>query len=293
MGYLLALLSALCFSITNIILKKGMSHSKHNGVWFITFVNVIILGVILLLSLYVFNFPLLLDSKGLFIFLVSGVLINVMGRGLLYKGIRQIGSSKAVAIKNSAPVITFLFAVFVIDEQITKWPFIGILLLFFGLLLLGIQFFKEGVHQPVHRGGYYIALLSAIGYGLGQGLSKEGIAYLPNPYVGVFVGSLGAFLLLTIIEGCRGKLVEHFKSSSGNPYYLWAGVLTSLALLLFYLSVSYIPVSYAVAILAVDPVLTVILVSLFMKKEELISKLIILVSILVFAGAVIISLTGS
>ncbi|ADU29568.1 DMT family transporter [Evansella cellulosilytica] len=291
MGFVLAFLSALCFSITNIILKKGMHHSEHNGVWIITFINMLILGIILLVSIYLLDVPISLHPLGLTIFILSGIFINVFGRGLLYMGIRHIGSSKAVAIKNSAPIITFIFAIVVINEQITMFPFIGIVLIFTGLILLGIQFFHQS-SQQIYKLGYVISLLSAFGYGIGQGMSKQAMEYVPNPFLGVFVGILAAFVVLTIIEASRGKIRKHLHSARENPYYIWAGVTTSLALLFFYLSVSYIPVSYAVAILAVDPVLTVILVSFFMKKEESVSKLVVFVATIVFLGAVIISLTG-
>lgn len=292
MGYVLAILSALCFSITNITLKKGMKHSPHNGVWIITFINAIVLGIVLLFSFALFHVPIPLHPLGVIFFILSGLLINVVGRGLLYMGIRQIGSSKAVAIKNLAPVITFLFAIIVINEQITMWPFIGMMLIFIGLFLLGIQFFQDETSQ-VQKTGYYISLFCAVGFGLGQGISKHAMAYLPNPYFGVFVGTLAALICLSVIEGCRGRIRQHLHSTKENPYYVWAGILTSMALLFFYLSVSYIPVSYAVAILAIDPVLTVILVTFFLKKEETISKLIVFVTTIVFIGAVIISLTGS
>ncbi|MDG5789765.1 DMT family transporter [Evansella sp. AB-P1] len=292
MGFALAFMSALFFSIANILLKKGMKHSEHNGVWIITFINVLVLGVILLMSLFLLEIPFDLDPLGLIIFILSGIFINVLGRGLLYRGIRQIGSSKAVAIKNSAPVITFIFAIIVINEQITMWPFIGIILIFIGLFFLGIQFFQEE-SQQVQRVGYMISLLSALGYGLGQGMSKQAMEYVPNPFLGVFVGTLAALVILTFVEGSKGKIRKHLYSAKENPLYIWTGIITSLALLFFYLSVSFIPVSYAVAILAVDPVLTVILVTFFMKKEEVISKLIVFVATIVFIGAVIISLTGA
>ncbi|MCD8508595.1 MAG: EamA family transporter [Bacillus sp. (in: Bacteria)] len=172
------------------------------------------------------------------------------------------------------------------------WPFTGMILIFVGLFLLGIQFFQEQT-EHLQRSGYYISLCCAIGFGLGQGLSKQAMKYMPNPFFGVFIGTLAALVCLTLIEIWRGRIRKHLSSAKTNPFYIWAGLLTSLALLFFYLSVSHIPVSYAVAILAIDPVLTVILVTFFLKKEETISKTIVFVTSLVFIGAVIISLTGS
>jgi DME family drug/metabolite transporter len=294
MGFMFAFMSALCFSITNIILKKGMAHSQHNGVWIITFINAVVLGFVLLAYLLISGKSQSITMTGLLLFAASGILINVIGRIMLYSGIRQIGSSKAVAIKNSAPVFTLIFAIFIIKEQIGFWPWVGISLILIGLFLLGIQFFREGI-KFTKRSGYMIALFAAVGFGLGQGLSKHAMFYLDNPYLGVFVGTSVALLCLTFIEGVKGSLISTVKScyTNVNKLYIWAGILTSFAHLFFYISVSYIHVSYSVAILAADPVFTVILSTFFLKKEESLSGVLILVAILVFIGAGIISIMGS
>ncbi|WP_096435170.1 DMT family transporter [Alteribacter populi] len=293
MGYMLAFLSALCYSITNIVLKKGMSHSQYNGVWIITLINVIVLGHVLALAVIFGSLP-NLNRTGVILFAVAGFLINVVGRSLLYSSIRINGSSKAVAIKNSAPAFTVLFAVVVLHEQITLWPWVGISLIMVGLLLLGVRFFQEGA-KVAQRSGYWLALAAAVAYGLGQGLTKQAMEYMYEPILGVFLGCLTAFLFLSVIEAGKGNIRSFIRANFQkiNKYYVCAGVLTSLALLLFYLSVSYILVSYSVAILAIDPVLTVILSKFFLKKEEKVSFLILIVAVLVFIGATIVSLMGS
>lgn len=294
MGFILAFLAAFCFSITNIVLKKGMSNSKENGVWIITFINVLILGVIFLSTLIVNGKFQSVNMIGLVLFACSGLLINVVGRIMLYSGIRQIGSSKAVAIKNSAPIFTLFFAIFIIKEHITYWPWIGIFLILLGLFLLGIEFFQNGLQSTNHL-GYWIAFGSAAGFGLGQGLSKYAMHFVNHPVLGVFVSTFIAFLCLTVIEVWRGNFIPFLKENiyNANKYYIVAGILTSVALLFFYMSISYIHVSYSVAILATDPVFTVILGKLFLKKEENISPLLMIVTVLVFIGAVVISITGS
>ncbi|MCT8138048.1 DMT family transporter [Anaerobacillus sp. CMMVII] len=294
MGYLLVLLSAICFSITNIILKKGMAHSRDNGVWIVTFINVVILGMIFGFSLILVEKDIPIHSTGLLLFAISGVFISVFGRGLLYLGIRQIGSAKAVAIKNSAPIFTLVFAFFVIKEKVSFWPMVGIALIFIGLFLLGVEYFREEA-KTTNKYGYWIALCSALGFGLGQGISKQATLYLNSPILGVFVATLTAFVVLSILEASKGNFVKLVKTSflQINKYYLGAGLLTSFALLFFYSSLSYIHVSYAVAVLAVDPVFTVILGKYYLKKEERITGLIYVVVLLIFLGAGLISLFGT
>ncbi|UTR10548.1 DMT family transporter [Evansella sp. LMS18] len=293
MGYLLAFMSAFCYSVTNIVLKKGMRHSEENGVWIITFINAVFLGLIFILSLILQTSSPSINLHGIVLFTTAGILINFVGRTLLYSGIRKIGASKAVAIKNSAPVFTLLFAVFIIKEQISLGPWVGIILIIVGMFLLGLHLFKEDTAISAGA-GYWVALYAAAAYGIGQGLSKQGINSLDNPFFGVFIGAVAAFLILSLIEAYRGNLKNQLGRvlDGRSNHYIAAGVLTSLALLFFYLSISYIHVSYTVAILAADPVFTVILSNFFLKKEESITKLLITVAVLVFIGAGIISVMG-
>lgn len=291
MGYLLAFMSALCFSVTNIILKKGMAHTQDNGVWLITMINAVLLGIVCLFYLLVAD-SLSVNLTAILLFALAGLLINIVGRILLYSGIRQIGSSKAVAIKNSAPIFTLLFAILVIQEQIPFWPWIGLIFILIGLFMLGLQLFREGNGQG-QRTGYIIALCSAIGFGIGQAISKLGLYYMNQPLLGVAIGTATACFCLTVYELKKRRLLAMVRHIIYQPnwYYIWSGVLTSLALLFFYLSISYIHVSYAVAILAVDPILTVLLSKRLLKKEESISGLLVIVAILIFLGAGIITLT--
>ncbi|TMW73388.1 DMT family transporter [Alteribacter natronophilus] len=285
MGLVLAFLSALCFSVTNIVLKKGMQKSAHNGLWTITFVNTAILASALLIMAFFKGWP-DVNRQGIILFAAAGFLINMVGRPLLYASIRMNGSSKAVAIKNAAPVFTVLFAVTIIGEQITPGPWTGIGLIFAGLFILAVQLFREDP-ETARRTGYVLALFSAVSYGIGQALTKEAMNVLYEPILGVFLGVLISFVLLTVVEIFKVHdsvslfLKFHFRST----HFIWAGVLTSFALLFFYLAVSLTYVSYAVAILAADPVLTVIFARILLKKEEAVTPLTILTAILVFAGA--------
>ncbi|MBM7094395.1 DMT family transporter [Bacillus sp. H-16] len=292
MGFLLAFLSALCFSITNIVLKKGMTHSTTNGLWVITLMNVLVLGAALLAASFIKEPP-QLTVNGILLFATAGFLINVIGRPLLYKSIRINGSSKAVAIKNSAPVFTLIFALFFLHERIAPGPMIGIICILTGLFVLAVFTFKED-RTKVQRSGYLYALLAAVGYGFGQGLTKEAMNVLYEPVLGAFIGTVIALFVLTVYETFRtdNSFFVFMKASFRYPHYIWAGILTGFALLFFYLSASLIYVSYSVAILAVDPVITVILAYFFLKKEETIPPVLLIVGILVFIGAGLISLLG-
>ncbi|SDI07984.1 hypothetical protein SAMN05216352_104332 [Alteribacillus bidgolensis] len=72
-----------------------------------------------------------------------------------------------------------------------------------------------------------------------------------------------------------------------NKFYILGGLSTSFALLSFFIAVQKINVAYVGAILAVDPILTVLLSRIFFITLHLIGC-----AALIFVGAGIISLTG-
>lgn len=269
-----------------------MTHSPTNGLWVITLINVLVLGMATLITMFVTHLP-DMNARGIVLFAVAGFLINVIGRPLLYKSIRINGSSKAVAIKNSAPIFTLVFALVFLQEQIALMPMIGIVCIFTGLFIMGFFTFRETSVRGL-RYGYMYAFLAAIGYGIGQGLTKEAMNVMLEPVLGAFIGTIVALIVLTLYEWKINREPPHIfiKVAFSYPHYIWAGILTGFALLFFYLSTSLIYVSYSVAILAVDPVITVILGKLFLKKEENIPTILFIVGIFVFVGAGLISLFG-
>lgn len=60
----------------------------------------------------------------------------------------------------------------------------------------------------------------------------------------------------------------------------------------FFIAIWYIPVAYVGTIVEVEPVLTMIISSIFLKTEEKLTPLVIASGIVVFFGAGIIALTG-
>lgn len=77
-----------------------------------------------------------------------------------------------------------------------------------------------------------------------------------------------------------------------NKYYIIGGIMTSFTVLAFFLSLWFTHVAYVGAIVAVEPVLTVMLSRWFLTKEEIISPEVIISASIIFLGAGVISFTG-
>ena len=294
MGYLLAFLTAVFFSLNSMFLKKGMKDSeKDNGVFMSIIVNVILFSggwVIYRLMNHDLPAPTVL---GVLLFVFAGICTTFLGRVTLFAGIRNIGPSRAVALKNSSPVFTLLFAIFILQESIGFWPWIGLLLIFAGLAIQGVQLFKQG-NQLFNYLGFLLSILAAVSFGIGQGFRKQAMFYFPDPFTGALIGAIIALVSISIHEMTKGTFINTVKTNLRfqNKHYIISGVMTSFAVLSFFFSLKFIHVAYAGAIAAVEPVLTVILSSIFLKSEEKVSLTVVISAIFIFLGAGTIAFTG-
>lgn len=297
MGFILAFLSAGFFAVNNILIKKGMraASDNNNGVLVTIVTNVILLGLILIGYRIAAANPAPFSWKGVIFFVLAGMLTTFIGRTTLFAGIRKIGPSRAVAIKNSQPIFTLFFAIFLLNEAFGVWPWVGMSLIFGGLLVQGVQFFHARGDDTLNRLGLLFSVLSALFFGVGQVVRKQAMSSFADPFAGAFIGALIALCSFVIVSGYRRKLLSIIKTNLVplNRYYVWAGVMSSLAVLSFFTSIWFIKVAYTGAIVAMEPVLTVILSRLLLSStEDQISIKVVAVALLIFTGAGIIALTG-
>lgn len=294
MGFLFAFLSAFLFATSNIVIKKGMkSAQRDNGVFITLLMNVLCLGTAACLYRWWASDPAPAQGAGIFFFVLAGLLTSLIGRYSLFVGIRQIGPSRSVAIKNSAPLFTLIFAIFILQETLTLWPWIGMGLLFIGLFIQGIQMFRKEERQAAGS-GYVFALCAALGFGFGQAVRKQALLDFYDPFAGAFIGAVVAFVSFCVLEACRRNLGHTLRTNwrFKNGYYVAGGVILSLAVLSFFISISLIHVAYTGAIVAIEPVLTLVFSRLFLQMEEKLSPLVIASASVVFLGAGVIALTG-
>ncbi|WP_134702818.1 DMT family transporter [Ammoniphilus sp. YIM 78166] len=299
MGILVAFLSAFSFASANILIKKGIKDDEGAEIGFLTcvMINTVLLGLLFLIALGVKGFVFQISWTATFIFILAGMLTTGLGRLTAFASIPILGPSRSSAIKNGSPIFTLLFALFILNETINLPSLYGIALLIAGLGLQGWYLFRQHDQSTkgVHRQwlGYALAIISALGFGVGQGVRKQGLLILDDIFYGAFMGALASLIFYLIYKALRGQLrgdkpIYDF----GNRYFLAAGVMTSLGPFLFFLSASLTQVTYAGVIAGTEPVITVLLSALFLKGQEELSRTLWLTMALVIAGSAVIAMTA-
>lgn len=298
LGILFAILSAIMLAANYIFIQLGMKHAaneKDNGVFLGIIVNVVLVGIIYLLTLPFKTETIEWKISAILAFGVAGLLTTLLGRVTLYAGIRRIGSSRAAAMKNGAPAFSILAAIIILNERISLLSGVGILLVMLGLFFLARkQWLQNGKSLKEQAGlGFLMAGLSAFLYGVGQVYRKVGLVYMNDPVLGALVGAIFALLAYIISLAWKGELKATFNQQvrKMNKFYFLGGLSIGFGLLSFFTSASLIKVSYTSAIAAAEPVMTVILAYFFLKQQEQLDRHVILSILLVFTGIVVIAVS--
>jgi DME family drug/metabolite transporter len=274
MGILLSFCSALAFSINYLAVRIGMKHSPEKDAIMITnLVNFAFLGLLMIISVVMVR-QVEWTLSGTFIFVLSGFFTSFLGRLFLFGGIHRIGSAKAVAVKNASPIITVLMAIIWIQEEVALLPSFGMLLIFGGLFVMILKEWRKSgmdLEGKTLRWGIFFALLATLGFGLGQGFRKLGMLYMNEAIVGSWLGVAASLICIVLMNLWkeRGKqIVRLCNPQNWNKHFLVAGISSSFALIFFFTALTFVPVAYVSSIAATEPLFTILLSSLFFKRDN-------------------------
>jgi drug/metabolite transporter (DMT)-like permease len=319
MGEFFALLSAISFSAANIMIRKGTTRSsQNNGAFLSILLTALISGIIVAAMVLSKGWP-ILTLEGIFWFLLAGVLTSLLGRTLLYSSIQHLGSVRATAIKRLNPFFAVLFGVLLLGDPLSSPLVIGMLFIFysFGMLILeayrssteedntetafkekkiqSIQQFKKQVFEvmkSVANLGYIYGPVSALCYGIGYIVRKQGLMEMPDPYLGTMLGaSVGAFIF--VIMACfqaRYRLTVKSTFTSFHPWLFFAGFATSVGQIFYFIALNNIEVSRVALIASIEVILTILISAFLFKTQERITRRVIIASLISMIGAAIIAI---
>lgn len=299
MGIFYALLCAFFFAVFYVLVQIGMKYSKENNGFFATTTfNLITLLVIFLLVLLFRTETREFNTSGFLFFVLAGFFTAFLGRSALFIAIQRMGSVKAAALKNAAPLFTVIFAVVFIGEQISLLSGVGMFIILLTLFIHARHDYmnaKNDLAGADKNWGILIGVFAAICFGFGQAIRKQGIIHYEDPFFGALIGVTVAWVAFFIVETGKGRyrssVIDGLKAS--NWYFVLGGIASGISQALFFLSATLTNVSYTSVVAATEPILIVILAKIFLAQEEKISLRIVLTVCVVFLGTIIIVLGQS
>lgn len=259
-GQLLALLSAVAFACANVFISKGSTGGGDRGVLFSVLVTMVFSGLLWLIleggSLGTGDPEQWWAGVGWFA--LAGVLAMVFGRTFLFASIRQLGVTRASAVKRLNPFFSVLLAFALLGEPITGLDGLGILsiALAFGLLIR--RSFErnpsETQSRPPSLGSYGWGIGSALSYALAYITRKYGLLLIGAPAFGTMVSAVSGFTFFSIaaifVAQYRNNLRNIFRNL--NVWLVLAAVTVSLGQILLFAALFYEKVSTVVMIASLE-----------------------------------------
>lgn len=278
-----ALLTALAFAASNASVRRAFVHSTPMTA---TFASLLIHSVVLWIAVFAMGGIPEVELAGAVAIVATGLLQPAI-RQFHYTGIHKIGTSRAVTLRNSYPILTVIAGVLFLGETLTLLGSVGTVLVVGGIVLTSWRIEKN---VPSFRWTFLfypiatVMLTSVVHplrrYALLQSNEPLFFAALVGP---VALLSLAVFYLS---PACQEKIV--WDRRAAWPIIL-SGSFETAAVLLMLMAFASGPVAVVSPISATAPIWTMIFSAIFLRELEKLDWAAILGTISVVAGVIAIS----
>ncbi|HYF93860.1 MAG TPA: DMT family transporter [Symbiobacteriaceae bacterium] len=294
MGAIFALITGLCWASYNLSVRRGMA-AMDSGVGYVV---VLVFGSIANLLWLLFPLP----GRGapmthwlaVLLFIVAGFSTTLLGRWVYFKSVKMLGPSRASAWKNASPLYTLLFGYLLLGEKPGVITLVGTAIILAGLLFLSREQ-SQSVTEVKASGqlttAIFLGVASGAAFSAGMLLRKAGLNLWPDPAAGNVIGGLAAFAAYMPFAFAKGEVAQVAKAPwKGVSAFLWAGCFSALAQLFTFLSLREIPAASTQVITAMEPIFTIFLSALLLRKQEGLNIRLVSSAALVCTGVALISL---
>ncbi|MBI5393193.1 DMT family transporter [Candidatus Woesearchaeota archaeon] len=290
LGILYAILSAVAFGISNVIMKHMTIKIDKLALMTIRSTFTLITFIPLL-----FFADFILPSFKESIIIVAIGLIGAIAYYYFVKAIELSTVSIISAITRTSALITVILSVFLFNEELKLMQYFAILAVLAGIILLTIDLKKLNTEQLLQeKKALFISLFVTLLWGIMYFLMKYSVTAVGSIYTAFYLEFFVFFFiaLLLLKENNRIQFQESARKIINEKKMIviifFIGLLTTLGSLLYSFAISLIYVSIAITLINMSPLITAIVARIFIN-ERLSTKQIIGM-IMTIIGVIIISL---
>ncbi|MFH0734110.1 MAG: DMT family transporter [bacterium] len=205
---------------------------------------------------------------------ISGIIGIAVGDAFLFKAFELIGARLSMLLMCLAPIIAAFFAYIFLNENISNWGIVGVVVTFIGILLVLIQKQDSNIKKNKHiYKGIFFAFMAAVGQGAGLIFAK--LAFNEGEINGFFATfiRLGASLILFYpILFFSNKLknpIKKFKNNKKAFVYSSVGAVIGpyLGITLSLIAISHTYVGVASTLMSTVPIIMLPIVWIFYKEK--------------------------
>jgi uncharacterized membrane protein len=275
------LLTAMGFGVAPVLLKLAF---RRGG----TMTLGLVLGQVATLGLNLLLVPVidpqleLLTPVAVVAFALGGLAGTAVGRRWVYESVNLIGPARATSIRSSAPVITSLLALLLLDEPITFDRWLAILSVVIGAALVSWTP-DRGARGWLARGVVY-SIAAACLYGVRPLIVKVGLDEADLPLAAALIGAVAA-LIYTLAFEDRDQL-RTARLDAAFVWFLFSGLFQAIGAtaLVFGLSEGEVSVVYSIA--ASAPLFTLVFSGLILRGFERVTPHLVIGTVLTVLGVV-------
>jgi uncharacterized membrane protein len=262
---LLAFVAAFCYTLSGVFAAKGMKNSNPISA---TIVSMIMNNVLLWPFAYTNTF-LKFDTSAIIFFAFSSLLAPTAGRMLNFLAIEKVGVSVSGPILGSQPLFVVLLAVFFLNEKLLPLAYVGIVMTVVGIVIITLSRGKDGGSTGVfQRRSVVFPLLAALCFASSGVFRKMGLNIQNDPILAAAETSFFGLLFFLILLLGAGKIKQISVNKRSAFFFILAGLSTSIAWVFNFQALSLGAVSIVTAILSTQPLISLLLSYLFLRKVE-------------------------
>ncbi len=225
-------------------------------------------------------------------FLGLGAINFLGGRNLSYQAIGTIGAARTSAIMGTAAVFASVFAITVTGERPHAVVLLGTVVVVAGLITtLGRTVLQGGGPSRAALLGYLTALAAAACYGGTNVVAKELTEQYGSPLVISAVSLFFGILLLWPMAGRQA--LASLRASRGEPRFVVFAALSGLAaatgVIFLYYGLQDADVSVVSPIVSANPLVTLLLASLFISRLEDLNRWVVMGTMVVVTGVALVA----
>ncbi len=280
----LALLSALGFAVAGVTARVGMRGIRPLPSVFVSgvasFIPTAVLSLIFASS-DLFSLPWI----ALAFFLGHGLVTFLGGRVQNYLSIDLIGAARSAPFVGTSALFSAIFAITFLGEEIHPLVALGTLSVVAGLIITGGGDMVRQRWRIDRRSllGYLTGLGAAASYGGSNLVAKALTQEFGSPLV---VAAFGMFFgTVALAPFTARSAVEGLKNSTANlGFVALSGLASAVGVIALYFALEHADAVEVVPIASANPLLTLLLVFLFLERLERVTAWLLLGTVVTLAG---------
>jgi len=250
----------------------------------------LVLGLALILR-YEDIFSLSLEAMGWI--LVMGIMGYPMARLFIITAISMVGATRAVPMSGLQPVITFALGVLFLGERPDLLVTVGTPVIVLGLFFVVMPRSGRPSADAVtnfRRLGYLFAIGAAVTFASRDVISRHVVSSLIDPLVAVGLALMVGGLVLSIL--LHRQVISNIHESPKNYLLICAlaGVFQGFAVMCLFQALSRAPVTVVSPIYALQPLITLGLAHVFLRRLEALTWMLVIGTVVSVAGGVLVIL---